>query len=186
MATNGKRLSGKKIAILADDGFEQSELLSPKEALEEAGAMAAVVSPAHGKVKAWNHTDWGKDVKVDVELSDASPDDYDALVLPGGVMSPDKLRMNEEAVSFVKAFFAANKPVAAICHGPWTLVNAGAVEGRKMTSWPSLRADLENAGAKWVDEEVVSDRGLTTSRKPDDLPAFNARIIEAFAASPLR
>jgi protease I len=121
-----------------------------------------------------------------VELSDASPDDYDALVLPGGVMSPDKLRMNEEAVSFVKAFFAANKPVAAICHGPWTLVNAGAVEGRKMTSWPSLRADLENAGAKWVDEEVVSDRGLTTSRKPDDLPAFNARIIEAFAASPLR
>jgi protease I len=176
-----KSLSGKKIAILADDGFEQSELLSPKKALEEAGATASVVSPAKGKVKGWNHTDWGKEVAVDVALSGAHAEDYDGLVLPGGVMNPDRLRMNPEAVSFVKAFFTADKPVAAICHGPWTLINAGAVDGRKMTSWPSIRADLENAGAEWVDAEVVRDHGLVTSRKPDDLPAFNAKIIDMFA-----
>jgi protease I len=176
-----KKLNGKRIAILADDGFEQSELLSPKRALEQAGAKTSVVSPASDRVKGWNHTDWGEKVLVDVALSKARPEDFDALVLPGGVMNPDRLRINADAVRFVQAFFAAGKPVGAICHGPWTLINAGAVRGRKMTSWPSIRTDLENAGAQWVDEEVVSDRGLVTSRKPDDLPAFNAKIIDAFA-----
>jgi protease I len=182
-----KRLTGRKIAILADDGFEQSELTSPKKALEEAGAEACIVSPAKSTVKSWDHTDWGRVLDVDVPLSAARVEDYDGLVLPGGVMNPDRLRMNTDAVSFVKAFFDANKPVGAICHGPWTLVNAGAVEGRTMTSWPSIRADLENAGAHWVDEPVVTDRGLVTSRCPDDLPAFNAGLIDAFAAgSPAR
>ena len=176
-----KSLSGKKIAILATHGFEQSELAEPKKALEGAGAEALVVSPTKGKVKGWKGKDWGEEVKVDLVLSDAKAEDFDGLVLPGGVLNPDQLRIDPEAVRFVQAFFEAKKPVGAICHGPWTLINAGVVKGRKMTSWPSVRIDLENAGARWVDEEVVSDHGLVTSRKPDDLPAFNAKLIEAFA-----
>jgi protease I len=179
----GKSLNGKKIAILVEDGFEQSELAEPKKALEKAGADASIVSPAKGKVRGWKEKDWGDKFDVDLALSKARPEDFDGLVLPGGVMNPDKLRMNEDAVRFVKAFFEAHKPVAAICHGPLTLIDAGVVRGRRMTSYPSIRADLENAGADWVDEEVVSDHALVTSRKPDDLPAFNAKMIEAFAGA---
>jgi protease I len=174
-------LRGKKVAMLVDNGFEQSELLEPKRALEQAGAEVQVVSPQSGEVKGWQHTDWGQTVRVDRELGSARPSDFDALVLPGGVMNPDRLRANPEAVSFVKEFVAANKPIAAICHGPWTLIEAGAVKGRRVTSWPSLKTDLTNAGASWVDEQVVVDRGLVTSRKPDDLPAFNRKMIEEFA-----
>ena len=181
-----KSLSGKRIAILVDNGFEQSELAEPKKALERAGAAAPVVSPTKGKVKGWKGKDWGEEVAVDLALADARVEDFDGLVLPGGVINPDRLRINPEAVRFVKAFFEAKKPVGAICHGPWTLINAGVVKGRKMTSWPSVRVDLENAGAHWVDEKVVSDDGLVTSRKPDDLPAFNEKIIEAFAAGKSR
>jgi protease I len=173
-------LNGKKVAILATDGFEQSELLEPKKALEEAGATALVVSPNAGKIKGWNHKDWGKEVPVDVTLDSAKAEDFDALVLPGGVMNPDQLRMNPKAVEFVKQFTQNGKPVAAICHGPWTLVEADAVRGKVMTSWPSLQTDLKNAGATWVDKEVVSDRQLVTSRKPDDLPAFNREMIRMF------
>jgi len=176
-----KQLSGKKVAILVTDGFEQVELERPKEALENAGAEAHIVSPAGARVKGWQHTEWGDEFPVDVKLSDAVPEDYDALVLPGGVINPDKLRMEPDAVAFVKQFFASAKPVAAICHGPWTLVEADVVEGRTLTSWPSLKTDLANAGATWVDEEVVVDNGLVTSRKPDDLPAFNKKMIEEFA-----
>ncbi|HMF62344.1 MAG TPA: type 1 glutamine amidotransferase domain-containing protein [Vicinamibacterales bacterium] len=174
-------LKGKKIAALVDNGFEQSELLDPKKALEQAGAEVHVVSPQTGEVKGWQHTDWGQKVRVDRELSSARPADYDGLLLPGGVMSPDRLRANPKAVAFVKEFVTANKPIAAICHGPWTLIEAGAVKGRRVTSWPSLKTDLTNAGASWVDEEVVVDRGLVTSRKPDDIPAFNRKMIEEFA-----
>ena len=181
-----KNLSGKKIAILATDGFEQSELADPKKALEAAGAETSVVSLERGKIKGWKDKDWGDKIKVDLAVADAHAEDFDGLVLPGGVMNPDKLRMDAEAVRFVKAFFDAKKPVGAICHGPWTLINAGAAKGHKMTSWPSLQKDLENAGATWVDEEVVSDHGLVTSRKPADLPAFNKKIIEAFAATESR
>jgi protease I len=181
-----KSLSGKKIAILVDMGFEQSELAEPKKALEGAGAEALVVSPKGGKVKGWKDKDWGEEVAVDLVLADARMEDFDGLVLPGGVINPDRLRINPEAVRFVKAFFEGKKPVGAICHGPWTLINAGVVKGRRMTSWPSVRADLENAGADWVDQEVVSDDGLVTSRKPDDLPAFNEKIVAAFAASQSR
>lgn len=174
-------LNGKKVAILATDGFEQVELTEPKKALEQAGAKTHVIAPQGGEIKGWKSTDWGEKVKVDRELREAKPEDYDALLLPGGVMSPDKLRMKPEAVAFVKKFFESGKPVAAICHGPWTLVEAGVVRGLKMTSWPSLKTDLKNAGADWVDETVVTDKNLTTSRKPDDLPAFNQRIIEQFS-----
>jgi protease I len=162
-------------------GFEQVELTEPKQALEQAGAQADIVSPAEGKVKGWKFGNWGDEFTVDVPLANARPDEYDALLLPGGVINPDKLRITPGAVEFVQAFHQAGKPVAAICHGPWTLINAGAVRGRTMTSWPSLRVDLENAGARWVDLEVVVDGGLVTSRKPDDLPAFNAKMIEEFA-----
>jgi protease I len=148
--------------------------------LEDAGARTDLVSPARGKVKGWQHTKWGDEFPVDVPLDAARPDDYDALVLPGGVMNPDKLRMNDAAVHFVRAFFEEGKPVAAICHGPWTLIEADVVRGRTMTSWPSLQTDLKNAGANWVDREVVTDNGLVTSRKPDDLPAFNRKMIEEF------
>lgn len=172
------KLAGKKVAMLVTDGFEQVELTSPRKALEEQGAVAHVVSPKSGMVKAWDEKDWGEKFPVDVALDGANPDDYDALVLPGGVMNPDHLRMNPKAVQFVKAFFEAGKPVAAICHGPWTLIEAGVVKGRKMTSYPSLQTDLKNAGAQWVDQEVVTDQGLVTSRKPDDLPAFNRKMIE--------
>ena len=176
-------LKGKRVAILATHGFEQSELEEPKHALEAAGAKAEVVAPARGQIRGWNHTDWADYVPVDVELARANPADYDALVLPGGVMNPDTLRMLPRAVDFVRAFVAARKPIAAICHGPWTLINAGGVRGRKLTSWPSLQVDLENAGAHWVDQQVVVDQGLITSRKPGDLPAFHQKMIEEFAES---
>ncbi len=175
-------LKGKKVAILVTDGFEQSELLEPRKALDEAGATTLVVSPAGEKVRGWSHKDWGNDVPVDVALDSANAADFDALLLPGGVMNPDQLRINPKAVAFVKSFTDAGKPVAAICHGPWTLLEAGAVRGRTLTSWPSLKTDLKNAGATWVDKEVVSDGGLVTSRKPDDIPAFNREMIRLFGA----
>lgn len=173
-----KQLTGKKVAILVDNGFEQSEMTEPRKALDEAGAETHLISPADGKVKGWKSGDWADSFDIDVALDEARSGDYDALVLPGGVINPDKLRINETAVRFIHDFFSAGKPVAAICHGPWTLINAGVVKGREMTSWPSLRKDLENAGARWVDREVVVDAGLVTSRNPDDLPAFNAKLVE--------
>jgi protease I len=176
-----QNLQGKKVAILVTDGFEQSELLEPKKALDQAGATTKVVSPAEGKVKGWNHKEWGDQVPVDVSLNSANSRDFDALLLPGGVMNPDHLRMNPQAVEFVKSFIDAGKPVAAICHGPWTLIEAGAVQGHTMTSWPSLKTDLKNAGANWVDKEVVRDGKLVTSRKPDDIPAFVREMIQLFA-----
>jgi protease I len=177
-----QQLTGKKVAILATDGFEQDELLSPLEALRETGADAQVVSPSkESKIKGWKHTDWGKKVKVDLPLNEANGDEFDALVLPGGVMNPDQLRRDPLVLEFVRSFFKAGKPVGAICHGPWTLIDAGVVRGRKMTSYGSIQTDLKNAGANWVDEEVVVDNGLVTSRKPDDLPAFNAKLIEEIA-----
>lgn len=174
-------LSGKRVAILATDGVEQVELTEPRRALDEAGATTQVVSPNDRAIKAWQHDKWGREIPVDRALDGSSADDYDALLLPGGVMNPDKLRMNEAAVRFVRAFFEAGKPVAAICHGPWMLVEADVVQGRRVTSWPSLETDLENAGAQWTDSEVVVDHGLVTSRKPDDIPAFNRKMIEEFA-----
>jgi protease I len=179
-------LQGKKIAILATDGFEEDELLRPLHALEAAGAQVDVVSPAGGWIKGWKHGDWGEEVAVDVELHHARTDEYDALVLPGGVMSPDKLRVTPAAVVFVKHFVDAKKPIAAICHGPWTLIEAGGVSGHKLTSWGSLRSDLVNAGAEWVDEECVVDDGLITSRYPDDLTAFNEKMVAEFARSAAR
>ena len=174
-------LQGKKVAILATDGFEQAELLEPRKALDEAGATTQVVSPAGKKIKGWDQKDWGKEVSVDVPLDSANAEEFDALLLPGGVMNPDQLRMNPTAVQFVKQFTDAGKPVAAICHGPWTLLEAGAVRGRTMTSWPSLKTDLKNAGASWVDKEVVNDEGVVTSRRPDDIPAFNREMIRLFS-----
>jgi protease I len=176
-----QQLQGKKIAALVTDGFEQAELFEPRKALVDAGAKVDVIAPKPGEVKGWNHTDWGEKVKSDRALAEARPDDYDGLLLPGGVMSPDKLRMDPQAVSFVKGFVDRGKPIAAICHGPWTLIEAGGVRGRKVTSYPSLKTDLKNAGAEWVDQQVVTDRGLVTSRKPDDIPAFNRKMIEEFA-----
>jgi len=176
-----KKLEGKKVAILATDGFEQSELLEPRKALEEAGAKVEIVSLKSGEIKGWDETDWGKTVPVDKIVSEANADDYDALQLPGGVMNPDKLRTDESVIKFIKAFFDAGKPVAAICHAPWVLINAGVVEGRDLTSYHTIRKDLENAGAKWTDSEVIVDQGLVTSRKPDDIPAFNRKMIEEFA-----
>jgi len=175
------RLEGKKVAILITDGFEQVEMTEPRKALEEAGAGIDIVSPAKGKVRGWKMTDWGDSFEVDVSLDEADAEDYDALVLPGGVANPDKLRMNDKAVEFVRAFLQAGKPIAAICHGPWTLIEADGVQGRTMTSWPSLKTDLKNAGANWVDRSVVTDNGLVTSRKPDDIPDFNRKMIEEFA-----
>jgi protease I len=173
-------LHGKKIAILATDGFEQSELIEPRKALDQAGAKTQVVSPKDGKIRGWNHKDWGQEVSVDVPLKSAKPEDYDALLLPGGVMNPDQLRMIPEAVAFLKHFTDAGKPVAAICHGPWTLIEAGAVRGKTITSWPSLKTDLKNAGATWQDKEVIRDGNLVTSRKPDDIPAFKKEMIRLF------
>jgi protease I len=175
------RLSGKKVAVLATDGFEQVELEKPVQALKEAGAQVDVVSPHGGQIQGFNHFDKGSMVPVDRELAQADADDYDAIVLPGGVINPDQLRLVPQAIAFLRSFAEAGKPIAAICHGPWTLINAEAVEGKRMTSWPSLEVDLENAGADWVDQEVVVDNGLVTSRKPDDLPAFCAKMIEEFA-----
>jgi protease I len=170
-------IAGKRIAILATDGFEQAELLDPRKALEERGAITQVVSPHEGAIKGWNRKQWGEEVAVDLTLDAADADNFDALLLPGGVMNPDKLRMIPAAVQFVRKFFAQKKPVAAICHGPWMLVEAGAVRGRTITSWPSLQTDIRNAGGNWVDQEVVVDHGVVTSRKPDDIPAFNEKMI---------
>ena len=171
----GDSLNDLRVAILVDDGFEQVELMKPREALDHAGAETSVVSPQRERVRGWNFTEWGEQVPVDVQLSEAEPDDFDALLLPGGVMNPDSLRMQPQAVEFVADFFEAGKPVAVICHGPWTVIEAGAARGRRITSWPSVKTDLVNAGAEWVDEEVVVDRNLVSSRKPDDIPAFNGR-----------
>lgn len=177
------RLQGKKIAFLvANEGVEQIELTEPLEAVREAGAEVELLAPEAGEVQAFEHLDKGETFTADRAVADADAADYDGLVLPGGVANPDQLRTKEEAVAFVRDFFAAGKPVGAICHAPWTLVEAGVVEGRTVTSWPSLRTDLRNAGAEWVDEEVHVDQGLVTSRKPDDLPAFSAKIVEEFAA----
>lgn len=173
-------LNGKKVAILVTEGFEQSELERPRQALDEAGAQTELISPNEGSVKAWDEDDFGDTFDVDVALSEASPENYDALLLPGGVMNPDKLRTIPEAVQFVSHFFEAGKPVAAICHGPQLLIEADAVRGRKLTSFPSLKTDLRNAGAEWVDEAVVTDQGLVTSRRPADIPQFNEKMIEEF------
>jgi protease I len=169
----------KRIAILATDGFEQSELMEPRRLHREAGFQVDVVSPAEHEIRGWNHKEWGDSVPVDVPLASASPDDYDALVLPGGQMNPDTLRMKPEAVDFVRAFAGTDKPLAAICHGPWLLVESGAAKGRKVTSWPSLKTDLGNAGAQWQDTPVVTDGNLITSRKPEDIPQFTAAVIQA-------
>ncbi|MFL5335536.1 MAG: type 1 glutamine amidotransferase domain-containing protein [Geminicoccaceae bacterium] len=174
-------IRGLKVAILVTDGFEQVELVEPKKALDAAGAETAIVSPKDGKVRGWKFTEWGDEQPVDVPLAQARPEDFDALLLPGGVINPDKLRMDPDAIDFVEAFIDADKPVAAICHGPWTLIEADAVDGRRMTSWPSLATDLANAGAEWVDEEVVVDGNLVTSRKPDDIPAFNRAMLAVFS-----
>jgi len=179
MPTND--LSGKRVAILATDGVEQAELTEPRKALDQAGAKTSVVSPKSGKIKGWQHDHWGDEIPVDVPLDSARADDFDALMLPGGVMNPDHLRQDQRAVQFVKDFFQAGKPVAAICHGPWLLVEANVVRDRTVTSWPSLQTDIRNAGGDWVDREVVTDEGLVTSRKPDDIPAFNRKMIEEFA-----
>lgn len=176
-----QNLKGKRVAILATDGFEQVELTDPKRALEEAGATTEVIARKAGEIRGWKLKEWGDVVKVDKALAKASPRDYDALVLPGGVANPDHLRMDENAVKFVKEFAESGKPVAAICHGPWTLIEAGVVKGHTLTSWPSLKTDLKNAGANWVDKEVVLDGNFITSRKPDDLPAFNKKVIEEIA-----
>jgi protease I len=174
-------LKGKIVAILATDGFEQVELSEPKKALENAGATTKVVSPNEKKIKGWDKKDWGEEVDVDVPLKSADAGQYDALLLPGGVMNPDQLRMNPDAVRFVKQFFEQGKPVAAICQGPWMLVETGEVRGRTMTSWPSLKTDIQNAGGTWVDEEVILSNGVVTSRKPDDISAFNREIISLFS-----
>jgi protease I len=171
-------LSNHKVAILTEEGFEQVELTSPKAALEAAGATVHVISPKSGKIKAWDKTDWGITIDADRELNDVSPDEYDALVLPGGVLNPDKLRQNNDAVAFVASFLEEGKPVAAICHGPQMLIETDMIYGRRLTSYPSLQTDLKNAGAEWVDEEVVVDNGLVTSRSPADLDAFNKKMIE--------
>jgi protease I len=176
-----QRLDGKRVAILVADGFEQVELTGPRQALDEAGAETSIVSPAEKKVQGWNHFDKADKFTVDVPLAQASADEFDALLLPGGVVNPDQLRVIPAAVKFVRAFADAGKPIAAICHGPWTLIEADAVHGRRVTSWPSLKTDLTNAGATWVDEEVVTDRGLVTSRKPGDIPAFNRKMLEEVA-----
>jgi protease I len=174
-------ISGLRVAILVTDGFEQVELLEPREALDEAGAETQIVSPKDNRVRGWNFTDWGRTLPVEVKLSQARAQDFDALLLPGGVMNPDSLRIDVQAVAFVKAFFDTGKPVAAICHGPWTIIETGSARGRRMTSWPSLKTDLRNAGAVWTDQEVVADGNLITSRKPADIPAFNRAMRKLFA-----
>ena len=180
------QLSGQKIAILVTNGFEQIELTDPRDALQDAGAEVDIVSPEKRTVKAWKLTDWGDSFEVDVALAKARPEDYQALMLPGGVMNPDSLRIDEDAIGFIRHFVSEGKPIAAICHGSWTLIEAGAAAGRTMTSYPSLRTDLRNAGAHWVDEPVVVDRGVVTSRNPGDLKVFNEKMIEVFAAGARR
>jgi protease I len=179
-----RSVRGKRVAILATDGFEQVELTEPRKALDAAGAQTRVVSPKADKIRGWNFTNWGEEVKVDVPLDQANPEDFDALLMPGGVMNPDILRMNEKAVAFASAFFEAGKPVASICHGPWMVIETGAADGRRIAAWPSLQTDLVNAGAEWIDEEVCVDGNLVTSRKPDDIPAFNREMLKLFAMSP--
>jgi deglycase len=177
------QLQGKRIAIVATDGFEQSELFEPQKALKAAGATVDVIAPKPGQIQGMEHHDKGKSAPVDRTIDAAKPEDYAALVLPGGVANPDSLRLDERVVEFVRRFFDTQKPVAAICHGPWTLIEAQVVKGRTMTSWPSLKTDLKNAGANWVDREVVVDGRLVTSRKPDDLPVFCAKMVEAFSGA---
>jgi len=176
-----RKLDGKKVAILVADGFEQVEMTKPREALDEAGAQTKIVSLKAGKIQGMNHMDKGDKFDVDLTLSDARPEEFDALMIPGGLFNPDAMRMNEEALQFARQFFREGKPVAAICHGPQVLISADLVRGRKMTSWPAIQVDMRNAGARWVDEEVVVDNGLVSSRKPDDIPAFNRKIVEEFA-----
>ncbi len=173
-----KKLENKRVAILVTDGFEESEFLKPLEALKNAQAKVDVVSLKSGKIKSWASKNWGKEYDVDKTIDEVKAADYDALVLPGGVMNPDQLRINKKVVDFVSSFMQDGKPIAAICHGPWTLIETGHLKGRKMTSWPSLKTDLVNAGVQWVDEEVVVDDGIVTSRKPDDLPAFCSKMLE--------
>jgi protease I len=173
-------LSGKRIAVVATDGFEQSELEAPLEALRKAGARVEVIAPKEGQITGMRHKEKGTPVKVDRTLAEARPEDYAGLVLPGGVVNADTLRLEQKAIAFARHFHESGKPMAVICHGPWALIEADAVRGRTITSWPSLRTDLKNAGASWVDREVVVDKGLVTSRKPDDLPAFCAKMIEEF------
>lgn len=175
------RIEGAKVAVLATNGFEQSELEQPVAALTAAGATVHVIAPKGPEIQGWEHHDKGRSTAVDLELAKAKAGDYDALVLPGGVINPDALRLEKKAIAFIGEFVKAGKPIGAICHGPWTLIDAGGVEGRTMTSWPSLETDLKNAGAKWVDKEVVVDQGLVTSRKPDDIPAFCRKLIEEIA-----
>jgi protease I len=176
----GDKLNGKKVAFLFADGVEQVELEEPLKAVKDEGADVDLISLEDGEVQAFNHLDHGDKIKVDKAVSDADASDYDALVVPGGVANPDFLRADDDAMSFVRGFFEAGKPSGVICHGPWVLVEAGVVDDMKVTSWPSLKTDIENAGGKWVDEEVVVDKGLVTSRKPDDLPAFCSKIVEEF------
>ncbi|MFT4936790.1 MAG: protease I [Pseudoalteromonas distincta] len=175
------RIEGAKVAVLATNGFEQSELEQPVAALTAAGATVHVIAPKGPEIQGWEHHDKGRSTTVDVELAKAKAGDYDALMLPGGVINPDALRLEKKAIAFIGEFVKAGKPIGAICHGPWTLIDAGGVEGKTMTSWPSLETDLKNAGAKWVDKEVVVDQGLVTSRKPDDIPAFCKKLIEEIA-----
>src|SRR5918999_1363333 len=177
-------LNGKTVAILVAEGFEQSEMVEPRKALEAAGAETMIVSPAQDEVQGWNHFDKAERFNVDVPLEEANADEFDALLLPGGVANPDQLRTQPKAVQFVKRFAESGKPIGVICHGPWTLIEAGAVKGCTLTSWPSLKTDLMNAGAKWVDQEVVVDRGLVSSRKPADLPAFSRKLIEEIGEGP--
>lgn len=176
-------LNGLKVAILVTDGFEQVELVEPRKALDAAGAKTQIVSPKTDRVRGWKFTEWGDELPVDVSLEKTRPENFDALLLPGGVINPDKLRIEPKAVNFVKSFFDAGKPVAAICHGPWTIIEAGAARGRRIASWPSLKTDLRNAGADWVDQESVVDGNLVSSRKPDDIPAFNRAMIELFGGA---
>ena len=174
------KLKGKRVAILATEGFEGVELTEPRRALDAAGAETKVLSPKTGEIKAWEQDHWGDKLRVDESLTKANPDDFDALLLPGGVLNADTIRAEPAAVEFVRKFAAEGKPIAAICHAPWLLIEADIVRGRTVTSWPSLKTDLRNAGASWVDKEVVVDNGLVTSRKPDDIPAFNEKMIEEF------
>jgi len=174
-------LLNKRVALLAADGFEQVELTKPKEAIEEAGANVSIVSPNKEKIQGMHHADKGDSFDVDIPLEDADPEEFDALLIPGGLMNPDTLRSTPKALEFVRAFFRTGKPVAAICHGPWVLIDAGVIRGRRVTSWPAIQTDVRNAGGTWMDEEVVVDNGLVTSRKPDDIPAFNRKMIEEFA-----
>lgn len=174
-------IKGMKIAILVADGFEEVEMTKPRQALDDAGAETSIVSPKNDRVKAWDMKEWSKEYPVDVPLDSADANDFDALLLPGGVINPDRLRMEPKAVAFARAFFDADKPVAAICHGPWTIIEAGYAKGKQIASWPSLKTDLRNAGAEWMDQESVVDGNLVSARKPDDIPAFNKAMIDVFS-----